>query len=170
MGSITDRYNDLQEMLKLEEQGVNVPPANKCKNIPYTQPKRDISELKSIDDLVLSILGLEEDEDVLRFNSTNIGSKVDSDKAYKELDGKVSYEEIYWGHIENMSNRMDANDKYPKDNWKKSLDERLLALAIIRHAKKILEPEEGDPETTLEHFTAIGTNSMMASYICSHKK
>ena len=166
MGSMTDSYNDLQELLRLEEQEAKLPPVNQFKNAEYLQKGVENMSDSNLGDFVSAILGIDE-EDMF---SVGINNSNDSDKAYKEVDGKVSYEEIYWGHIENMSNRMDANDKYPKNNWKKSLDERLLALAIIRHAKKILEPEEGDPETILEHFTAIGTNSMMASYICANKK
>jgi len=165
MGSMTDRYNDLQELLRLEEQEAKLPPVNQVKNTEYLQKGVENMSSDNFGDFVSAILGIDE-----RDVPYSIGNINDSDEAYKEVDGKVSYEEIYWGHIENMSNRMDANDKYPKNNWKKSLDERLLALAIIRHAKKILEPEEGDPETILEHFTAIGTNSMMASYICANKK
>ena len=165
MGSMTDRYNDLQELLRLEEQEAKLPPANQFKNAEYLQRGVENTDVNNFGDFVSAILGIDE-----RDVPYSIGNINDSDEAYKEVDGKVSYEEIYWGHIENMSNRMDANDKYTKNNWKKSLDERSLALAIIRHAKKILEPEEGDPETILEHFTAIGTNSMMASYICANKK
>jgi hypothetical protein len=166
MGSMTDRYNDLQELLRVEEQEAKLPPANQFKNAEYLQRGVENTDVNNLGDFVSAILGIDE-EDMF---SVAINNNNDSKKSCKEFDGKVSYEEIYWGHIENMSNRMDSNDKYSKNNWKKCLDERLLALSIIRHAKKILEPEEDDPETILEHFTAIGTNSMMASYICANKK
>lgn len=92
------------------------------------------------------------------------------EKGKKENEGKVSYDEIDWDFIDEMSKRMDANTKYPPLNYQKGMDVKELAKAAIRHARKILQPIEGDEETTEDHALAIGSNAMMMFYQVKNKK
>lgn len=87
----------------------------------------------------------------------------------KENEGKVSYDEIDWDFVDEMSTRMDANTKYPPLNYHKGMDVKELAKAVIRHARKILQPIEGDPETVEDHSLAIGSNAMMMFYQVKEK-
>ena len=59
---------------------------------------------------------------------------------------------------------MAENIKYPPENWKKPMDVKELAKSAMRHARKILQPVEGDTETDLEHAEALGCNGMMINY------
>lgn len=88
----------------------------------------------------------------------------------KENEGKVSYSEIDWDYIDAMSDRMDENTKYPPKNYEKGMDIKELAKATIRHARKILQPIEGDPESAVDHALAIGTNGMMIHYQVKNNK
>lgn len=91
-------------------------------------------------------------------------------KAIKETQGKVTYQDIDWDFFDAISNRMDENkDKYPIGNWKKDMDINEIARATIRHCRKILQPINNDPETTLEHSTAIGCNAMFLHYHFKNK-
>ena len=79
----------------------------------------------------------------------------------KESEGKVDYTNIDWDYLDEICNRISSNNfKYEKDNWKKPLDIKELAAATIRHARKILQPIEGDPESLEDHAAALGCNGM----------
>lgn len=99
-------------------------------------------------------------------HTPELSAKVASmaEKGKKENEGKVSYDEIDWDFVDEMSKRMDANTKYPPLNYHKGMDVKELAKAVIRHARKILQPIEGDEETTEDHTLAIGSNAMMMFY------
>lgn len=83
----------------------------------------------------------------------------------KETEGKIDYINIDWDYLEGICKRISSNSsKYPKDNWKKPLDIKELAAATIRHARKILQPIEGDPESLEDHAIALGCNGMFINY------
>jgi len=82
----------------------------------------------------------------------------------KESENKVDYGELDWEYIDAITIRMAKNTKYPPENWKKPMDIKELAKSAIRHARKILQPVEGDTETHLEHAEALGCNGMMINY------
>lgn len=88
----------------------------------------------------------------------------------KESEGKVDYTEIDWDFLDGICNRISSNTKYPKYNWQKDIDIKELAAASIRHARKILQPIEGDPETIEDHTLAIACNAMFMHYQLKLKK
>lgn len=87
-----------------------------------------------------------------------------SDEGLKESEGKTPYEELDWDYVDSMAHRMESNDKYPPENWKKEMDIRKLAASAIRHARAILEPSEYDTESQEDHAVALGCNGMMINY------
>ncbi len=83
----------------------------------------------------------------------------------KESNGKVDYSDLDWDYLDAICERIASNNfKYEKDNWKKPLDIRELAVAAIRHARKILQPVEGDSESLEDHAVALGCNGMFINY------
>ena len=92
------------------------------------------------------------------------------EKGLKEAENKVDYTEIDWDFIDGICNRITENDKYPKHNWKKEMDIKELAAATIRHARKILDPIKGDPESIKDHTYAIACNAMFINYQLKLKK
>jgi hypothetical protein len=80
-----------------------------------------------------------------------MGIKDNKDKMRVELD---------WSFIESMAQRMDANkDKYPRDNWKNSIDITELEDALMRHW---FDYKRGDDKEN--HLAAIALNAMMIEY------
>ena len=80
-----------------------------------------------------------------------MGIKDNKDKMRVELD---------WSFIEEMAQRMDANkDKYPRDNWKQSIDIVELEDALMRHW---FDYKRGDDKEN--HLAAIALNAMMIAY------
>jgi hypothetical protein len=92
-------------------------------------------------------------------------SSTDSNEGKKESKGKTDYVELDWDYIDAVADRMNSNkDKYPINNWKKRMDVKELAMSAIRHARKILQPVEGDKESLEEHAVALACNGMMINY------
>ena len=90
----------------------------------------------------------------------------------KEVEGKVSYSEIYWEFVEVMAVRMNENKvKYGPHNYRKPLEnkEELLQSAL-RHLLKVIEPKEGDDETKEQHLAATSCNIMMYYFQLQFKK
>lgn len=80
-----------------------------------------------------------------------MGIKDNKDKMRVELD---------WSFIEEMAQRMNANkDKYPRDNWKQSIDVVELEDAMMRHW---FDYKRGDDKEN--HLAAIALNAMMIAY------
>lgn len=80
-------------------------------------------------------------------------------EGYKETVGKTDYSEINLGILDLMAERFSQNkSKYPKGNTKKPLDKQEIVWAMFRHIKKMLQPQENDPETFKEHLSAVLTN------------
>lgn len=86
------------------------------------------------------------------------------EEGLKESYGKTPYEELDWDYIDSMAHRMEGNDKYPPENWKKEMDIRKLATSAMRHARAILEPSDYDTESQEDHAVALGCNGMMINY------
>jgi hypothetical protein len=103
--------------------------------------------------------------EVLDFFSANTTWSIPTEKeGIKESEDKIDYSELDWEYIDSMAIRMAENTKYPPENWKKPMNIKELAKSAIRHARKILQPLEGDIETDLEHAEALGCNGMMINY------
>jgi hypothetical protein len=98
------------------------------------------------------------------FSANNTWSASTEKEGIKESEDKIDYSELDWEYIDAMAVRMAENIKYPPENWKKPMDVKELAKSAIRHARKILQPVEGDTETDLEHAEALGCNGMMINY------
>lgn len=80
-----------------------------------------------------------------------MGIKDNKDKMRVELD---------WSFIEEMAQRMNINkDKYPRDNWKQSIDVVELEDALMRHW---FDYKRGDDKEN--HLAAIALNAMMIWY------
>ena len=81
----------------------------------------------------------------------------------KEVEGKVSYSEIYWEFVEVMAIRMNENKvKYGAHNYRKPLQHKNeLLQSALRHLLKVIEPKEGDDETIQQHLAAVSCNVMM---------
>jgi len=95
----------------------------------------------------------------------NTGNAVDIADGKKETKNKTQYKELDWDYIDGMSNRMSGNrEKYPPENWKKRMDIKELAESAMRHARKILQEIDNDPETLKDHAVALGCNGMMINY------
>lgn len=88
----------------------------------------------------------------------------DLNEGLKESDGKTPYEELDWDYVDSMAHRMESNDKYPPENWKKEMNTRKLAASAMRHARAILEPSDYDTESQEDHAVALGCNGMMINY------
>jgi hypothetical protein len=89
----------------------------------------------------------------------------------KEVDGKLSYEEIDFEFIDLMAANMSKNkDKYPPFNWHKPISKMKLVDAILRHTRKVKQPIEGDIETAEEHLVSIACDAMMLFYQYKHYK
>ena len=89
-----------------------------------------------------------------------------SELGKKEVEGKVSYSEIYWEFVEAMAIRMNENKvKYGPHNYRKPLQykEELLQSAL-RHLLKVIEPKEDEGETIQQHLAGVADNVMMYFY------
>jgi Domain of unknown function (DUF5664) len=87
-------------------------------------------------------------------------------EGFKEADGKLSYDEIYWGFISEMAARMEDNkEKYGRHNYRNRLyrKEELLD-AALRHLIKVIEPDPQDKETVHQHLASVSCNMMMYMY------
>ena len=86
-----------------------------------------------------------------------------SELGKKEVEGKVSYSEIYWEFVEAMAERMNENKvKYGPHNYRKPLQHKSeLLQSALRHLLKVIEPKEDDDETILQHLSATSCNIMM---------
>lgn len=84
----------------------------------------------------------------------------------KEVEGKVSYSEIYWEFVEAMAERMNENKvKYGPHNYRKPLqDKEELLQSALRHLLKVIEPKKGDTETKEQHLASVSDNMMMYFY------
>lgn len=93
-----------------------------------------------------------------------------SELGKKEVEGKVSYSEIYWEFIEAMAVRMNENKvKYGPHNYRKPLkDKEELLQSALRHLLKVIEPKEGDGETVQQHLASVADNVMMYFYQIKH--
>lgn len=110
--------------------------------------------LKSLDDKNRS----------LEIEASRIFSGIE-DLGKKESEGKTVYSELDWDYIDSMADRMSDNkDKYPPKNWQKRMNVIKLAESSIRHARKILQTKENDPETAEDHAVALGCNGMIMAY------
>jgi len=98
------------------------------------------------------------------FSANNTWSASTEKEGIKESEDKIDYSELDWEYIDAMTIRMAKNIKYPPENWKKPMDIKELAKSAMRHARRILQPLEGDTETDLEHAEALGCNGMMINY------
>ena len=89
-----------------------------------------------------------------------------SELGKKEVEGKVSYSEIYWEFVEAMAIRMNENKvKYGQHNYRKPLnDKRPLLDSALRHLLKVIEPKKGDTETKEQHLAAVSCTLMMCLY------
>lgn len=82
------------------------------------------------------------------------GIKDNKDKLFYELDFRF---------IQAMAKRMADNkkDKYPRWNWKKSIDVEELKQATFRHLIEVMEGNYDDEGKAFDHITALACNAMM---------
>lgn len=82
------------------------------------------------------------------------GIKDNKDKLFYELDFRF---------IQAMAQRMADNkkDKYPRWNWKKSMNIEELKQATLRHLIEVMECNYDDEGKSLDHIVAVATNTMM---------
>lgn len=96
-------------------------------------------------------------------------------KALKDSEGKISYQEIDPAFVAMIAKRMSKNKnsengKYPVGNWKNNIDILELISATERHLcdlKLIAEkrfPIHNPNEDMNDHIAAIGCNMMMIGY------
>lgn len=100
----------------------------------------------------------------------NLESILSENFGKKEKEGKLDYGELDFDYIDSIALRMSKNlQKYPPKNWQKEMDIKELAKAALRHARKILQPVENDPESLEDHAIALGSNGMMINYQLKNK-
>lgn len=54
--------------------------------------------------------------------------------------------------------------KYAPDNWKKPMDKKQILNSMMRHLAKLMDWEELDQESNLEHIGHIMCNALFYSY------
>ena len=97
-------------------------------------------------------------EDSLKgVNTTEQGIKDNKDKLFYELDFRF---------IQAMAQRMADNkkDKYPRWNWKKSINIEELKQATFRHMLEVMEDNYDDEGKEFDHLVALACNAMMLRY------
>jgi len=89
----------------------------------------------------------------------------------KELEGKVSFEEIDPAFIALIAKRLNVNkDKYPVGNWKKPMNIYNLLDALQRHVVDLRmlldgrEPIYNKDETAQDHCAAIAANCQFINW------
>ena len=83
----------------------------------------------------------------------------------KETENKTDYSEIDWDFITQLAERMNQNkNKYPKNNWKKSIDIDLLKQSLLRHVLAILNEEYKDSDREFGHLESIALNAQFINY------
>lgn len=96
-------------------------------------------------------------------------------KGKKESEGKLFYE-LDFEFITQMAERMQSNkdnNKYPRWNWKKPLDERVieeLKQAMWRHIIAVMQGDMEDDSREFGHLEAIANNAMMINYQLKNNK
>lgn len=55
-------------------------------------------------------------------------------------------------------------EKYEPDNWKKGLDKKEILESMMRHLGALMDGEEYDPESGINHIGHIMCNAMFYSY------
>lgn len=177
---VVKTYN--KEILPLEEPGSNffdvVEDAERIHNLidNYINLKEeDLSLNEMLDEAYSNYVQIHtEQQEALLKIFTNYDTPPDykyvlgldncSDEGLKESDDKVPMEELDWDYVDSMAYRMQENDKYPTENWKKKMDVKKLAASAMRHARAILQPSEYDTESQQDHAVALGCNGMMINY------
>lgn len=83
-------------------------------------------------------------------------------EGYKEREGKVDYSEINLDILDLAAERFTANKhKYPLGNMLKPINKMSLLWASFRHLKKMIKPQNNDPENFKEHLAAVVCNMSM---------
>ena len=95
-----------------------------------------------------------EDTTLKEVNIEEQGIKDNKDKLFYELDFRF---------IQAMAKRMAENkgSKYPKWNWKKSIDVEELKQATFRHLIEVMEGNYDDEGKAFDHIVALSCNAMM---------
>lgn len=97
------------------------------------------------------------------------------ERGKKESEGKLFYE-LDFEFITQMAERMQSNkdnNKYPRWNWKKPLDEvtiEELKQAMWRHILAVMQGEIKDDGREFGHLEAIANNAMMINYQLKNNK
>lgn len=94
-----------------------------------------------------------------------IGELNAEDQGIKDNNGKLFYE-LDFRFIQAMAQRMADNkkDKYPRWNWKKSIDIEELKQATFRHMIEVMEGNYDDEGKEYDHLVALSCNAMMLRY------
>lgn len=106
-------------------------------------------------------------EDAIERQSNKDLQSINSDlkSGVKETDGKVDYSEIDWVFITQLAERMNSNkDKYPPNNWKKSINIELLKQSLLRHVIAVMSGFYEDDGRICGHLESIALNAQFINY------
>lgn len=94
-----------------------------------------------------------------------IGELNTEEQGIKDNNGKLFYE-LDFRFIQAMAQRMADNkkDKYPRWNWKKSINIEELKQATFRHMIEVMEGNYDDEGKEFDHLVALSCNAMMLRY------
>lgn len=93
---------------------------------------------------------------------TIVGPTTTEEQGIKDNKDKLFYE-LDFRFIQAMARRMAENKsgKYPKWNWKKSIDIEELKQATFRHLIEVMEGNYDDEGKAFDHIVALSCNAMM---------
>jgi len=81
-------------------------------------------------------------------------------------DGKLKWSYVHFGALEPMVKvLMFGAQKYEPFNWQKGLKKDEILESIQRHLAKLIDGEQNDPESGLNHIGHIMCNAMFWSYM-----
>lgn len=90
---------------------------------------------------------------------------VKKDKALRYNQGKLKWSMVHFKSLEPMVKvLMYGANKYSRDNWKKGLDRQEILDSMQRHLAALIDGQEIDPESQLEHIGHLMCNCMFYSY------
>lgn len=81
-------------------------------------------------------------------------------------DGKLKWSYVHFGALEPMVRvLMFGAQKYEPFNWQKGLKKDEILESMQRHLAKLMDGEQNDPESGLNHIGHIMCNAMFWSYM-----
>lgn len=96
---------------------------------------------------------------------------INKKEALRYNTGKPRWSLVHFKSLEPMVRVLEFGaKKYDTDNWKKGLDRREILDSLTRHLTALIDGEEKDSESNIDHIGHIMCNCMFYQYFTNLEK